>query len=324
MLDIIPKDHKNKRIAYKNIFFTYSQCDISKNEMLSYFQNHTLLGKIDKYIIAEEEHKDGGKHIHALLCMEKAPDIKNMNAFDINVNGKIFHPNFQRAKSVNAVRTYCEKDGDYISNFDDKSKNDKFYEELKKYDTNDQLKILKEFKYKDCIKDFDKYERNIKRMKEIEEDIKPKKYTINMFTNYDWMFNWNHEKYTLVLKGESGYGKTQFFLTMANKPLLCSDINDLKNIEKDTDLIIFDDMTFKKWEEQKVIHLLDLECDRSINIKYSTAKIPKGLPRVILTNKDWNDIFPSEEKQLTRRCFYHELKESLIKTNNQVEIQEIQ
>lgn len=90
--------------------------------------------------------------------------------------------------------------------------------------------------------------------------------------------------YTWVLTGEPGYGKTTFALSHFKNPILVRVKEDLLLINESTDGIIFDDFNFECFSPNVVIHMLDLEQETSINVKYGTAIIPKYLPRMITTN----------------------------------------
>lgn len=90
---------------------------------------------------------------------------------------------------------------------------------------------------------------------------------------------------TYIFVGPAGIGKTQYALAHFSKPLLVSDRQDLSKLSSgDYDGIVFDDMNFNKWNCCNVIHLVDQECDRTINVKYGSVAIPAGMPRIITLN----------------------------------------
>lgn len=66
---------------------------------------------VQDYIIAQERHKDGCRHIHAFLRYEKKITYK----FDLwDIAGH--HGNYQRAKSPTAVIAYCAKERNFRGN----------------------------------------------------------------------------------------------------------------------------------------------------------------------------------------------------------------
>lgn len=103
-----PPKPKGFRINAKKFFVTYPQCgDLSKDMVLQFFKNK---GHICEYVIGEEEHKDGGRHVHAAIHFSNKYNLTTQDGFDING----YHPNVQAAKSFANVKTYCKKDGNFI------------------------------------------------------------------------------------------------------------------------------------------------------------------------------------------------------------------
>lgn len=108
-------EEKKFRINRKKSGFTYSQCeDLTKEELLKFFES---LGVLTSYVIAEENHQDGGRHLHAHIEWANAIDTTDPKYFDF----KGFHPNIIAPKKGNYWRNYCMKQGNYISSeiFDD-------------------------------------------------------------------------------------------------------------------------------------------------------------------------------------------------------------
>lgn len=111
----------------------------------------------------------------------------------------------------------------------------------------------------------------------------------------------------IVLTGPSGIGKTQFALAHFENPLFVSHMDQLGKLEGgDYDGIIFDDMSFSHLPREARIHLCDLEFDRQFHIRYTTALLPAGLPRILTTNKSIEEVLfkPDEDhkdKAILRR-----------------------
>jgi len=49
--------------------------------------------EITNFIVAEERHKDQGKHFHVYLKLADKLRTRNTRLLDIKFNEKIFHPN---------------------------------------------------------------------------------------------------------------------------------------------------------------------------------------------------------------------------------------
>nr|WAE42625.1 MAG: replication associated protein [Cressdnaviricota sp.] len=96
------------RFNRSSVFLTYAQCDgkLNKELVLTFFK--TL--NAHRFIISEENHIDGGLHIHAAIWFPKKLDIRNCRCFDINH----VHPNIRKIHDPTGAIEYVAKDGDYI------------------------------------------------------------------------------------------------------------------------------------------------------------------------------------------------------------------
>jgi len=60
---------------------TYSRCNLGIKAIHSFF-DAKFKEDVDKYLIAEEKHKDGFPHIHAYLAVKKKVHIRKADFFD--------------------------------------------------------------------------------------------------------------------------------------------------------------------------------------------------------------------------------------------------
>lgn len=130
------------------------------------------------------------------------------------------------------------------------------------------------------------------------------KYTIDQFNRQPEDI---HSGKSFVFIGKAGIGKTQFALAHFKSPLLVSDRQDFGKLQTGTyDGIVIDDMNFNKWNACNLIHLLDQECDRTVNIKYGCVSIPAMLPRIITLNSIdsfWpENMLDAQKGAIDRRC----------------------
>lgn len=91
------------RLYSKTFFLTYSQCELSKEEL------HELLatkGKIVKMAIGRETHEDGNHHLHAIVKYEKKINVRNERFFDLNNH----HPSIESPRNIQASINYCCKE----------------------------------------------------------------------------------------------------------------------------------------------------------------------------------------------------------------------
>ncbi|QBB20369.1 replication associated protein [Cowpea bright yellow mosaic virus] len=107
---------KRFKINAKNFFLTYPQCSIGKESAIEQLQ--TLQTPINKkYIrVCRELHENGEPHLHALIQFEGKFQCTNCRLFDLKHphTSSVSHPNIQSAKSSSDVKSYIEKDGDYV------------------------------------------------------------------------------------------------------------------------------------------------------------------------------------------------------------------
>lgn len=125
--------NKNKgfRLNAEKLFMTYPQCEVDPHgALLCLQQNKYLQNKIKNYIIAQEVHQDGNKHLHVYLHLNKKVDIKNQYGLDLKFfdtgfggdNGGIndhqtYHGNYQTVRNTIAVMKYVTKETNYISSY---------------------------------------------------------------------------------------------------------------------------------------------------------------------------------------------------------------
>nr|AIY33405.1 RepA [Maize streak virus] len=98
----------NRQFLHRNAntFLTYPQCP--ENPEIISQKIWELVGRWNPlYIIcAQEAHRDGNMHLHALIQTDKPVRTTDPRFFDIDG----FHPNIQSAQSVNKVREYILKE----------------------------------------------------------------------------------------------------------------------------------------------------------------------------------------------------------------------
>lgn len=122
----------------------------------------------------------------------------------------------------------------------------------------------------------------------------------------------------LVIIGGSGIGKSQYALAHFKNPLLVSQIDDLQQLSKEHDGIVFDDMSFSHYPATAVIHIVDKEMTRTIHNRYKDAEIPEGTNRIFTHNSPIEDWLipkgtPLEQMDaIKRRINVIEIKSTLI------------
>lgn len=122
-------------------------------------------------------------------------------------------------------------------------------------------------------------------------------------------FKWSvtsSDTHSIILWGDAGIGKTEFAKYLLPNALFVSHLDDLGSFNEDYDGIIFDDMCFNHLPRTSQIHLVDMDNDRSIHIRYKVANIPAHTRKIFLTNEEHGAIFDLSDMAIRRRVqVYH-------------------
>lgn len=302
-------------MSAKQWFLTYPHCVLEKEEALAQLKV-AFKANVIAYVVAREMHSDGETpHLHVYLKFDKKVNLNgNMTRFDLmnNETEEIYHGNYQTARSAKSVIEYCQKDGDFIADNVNTGQN---YESI--------VKRAKQGDYQGAVDDmWENYPRmmltNGAQVKEnlrslvpcvYQSPHKPETWEIPQQLT-DWLENKSGTT-ALVLNGRSGTGKTSWARTLSSNHLFVSHLDQLKQITPETNLIIFDDMSFAHMPRTAKIHLCDLEQERGIHCRYAVATIPAGVARIFLTNEEdiWGE-FGEKREAIDRRCTYVNLGET--------------
>lgn len=115
----MPRGPNAYRLQSRQLFLTYPRFngDFNLEDILQHLgeilADHQPPYIIQEYIIANEQHADGGRHIHAYLKLDKKCSIACPHFLDLWGN----HGSYEGVRSPKAVKEYCSKENDWISNF---------------------------------------------------------------------------------------------------------------------------------------------------------------------------------------------------------------
>ena len=73
---------------------TYPRCDAPKDVLVKNLTAKFKEKGIEKMVVGQERHKDGGLHLHAVVILGKKTNIKDPRALDIVFDGKRYHGNY--------------------------------------------------------------------------------------------------------------------------------------------------------------------------------------------------------------------------------------
>lgn len=198
---------------------------------------------------------------------------------------------------------YCSKDGDFVEvgirpTPPKKVKVDAqecFSKAYKASTVEEGISIIREKRPRDLAIHGETIERNLKKAKVIP--------VVSKYFNFNVPFR-PLNKATLVY-GDTGYGKTAYAMGHFQRPLMISHMDELRNLSPDHDGIVFDDLSFKHCPPEAVIHMLDMEYDRAIHMRYTTATLFAGLKRIFTHNTENpfynNNIDESQKEAIERR-----------------------
>nr|AGH27813.1 AC1 protein [Tomato yellow leaf curl virus] len=297
------------KIYAKNYFLTYPNCSLSKEEALSQLKNlETPTNK--KYIkVCRELHENGEPHLHVLIQFEGKYQCKKQRFFDLVSPNRSadFHPNIQAAKSSTDVKTYVEKDGDFIdfgvfqidsrsARGGQQSANEAYAEALNSGSKSEALNILKEKAPKDYILQFHNLRSNLDRIFSPALEVYISPFLSSSFNQVpDELDEWVAENVessaarpwrpiSIVIEGDRRTGKTMWARSLGPHNYLCGHLDlSPKVYSNDVWYNVIDDVDphyLKHFKE-----FMGAQRDWHSNTKYGKPiQIKGGIPTIFLSN----------------------------------------
>lgn len=274
------------RFAAKNVFLTYANQDGNGwgvPNMQELFQFLQTIKPIKYIVLSKEQHRDGSDHYHAVIQFQRRFDTTNPRVFDFNG----WHPKIESPRSIRASINYVKKDGEFLEfGTPPTTKNSTdLHAKCKEMDRAEweEFCIGDKIPFAYCESIWNRtHPRSRGTIQNEEFNDGELCLALQRFT---WDFPTNQ---SLILIGPSGCGKTLWAKRNAPRPcLFISHIDRLTEFdERIHRSIIFDDMTFKHYPVQSQIHIADQYDDRDIHVRYKTAFVPKGIPKVFTCNEE--------------------------------------
>nr|AGD98590.1 replication-associated protein [Sida mottle virus] len=308
----MPSKPRRFRVQAKNIFLTYPQCPLTKEEALSQLQAIQLPSNKKFIKICRELHEDGQPHLHILLQLEGKSPVTNNRLFDLvsPTRSAHFHPNIQGAKSSSDVKSYIDKDGDTVewgefqvdgrsSRGGQQTANDVAAEALNAPDKHTALQIIREKLPEKYLFQFHNLNSNLDRifLKAPEPWTPP--FSLSSFTNVPVeMQEWADDYFgrgsaarplrpmSLIVQGDSRTGKTMWARALGPHNYLSGHLDfNSKVYSNEVEYNVIDDVTpqylkLKHWKE-----LIGAQKDWQSNCKYGKpVQIKGGVPSIVLCN----------------------------------------
>lgn len=280
------------RFNAQRVLLTYPQCDaLTKEDVLFTLQERY---HIELHCVAEETHRDEGRHIHALLKFKSKLNERGADCFDVNDGVKQYHPNI---KSVARGKAHWEKAHEYVEKEDPTPlcniAHKMSWEDIVTTANSEEeflRLVLKHYPEKYCL--------NLQRL----EYMARKQYGGCANTIPEgWTPQYDHSvpgelsyleelptkfEKTLVITGPPGCGKTTWAKEWAPKPaLFVRHLDSLARFRPEHRSIIFDDLDFRHLPPSTQKYLVDYENLAEVHIRYNVARIPAGVPRIITANE---------------------------------------
>lgn len=295
---------KKFRFNAKQIGLTYS-CPATAEENPIPGKDALLAGlqavstiPLEQYIISKERHESGKIHYHVYAKWAEKLDLSSARAFDLHG----VHPNILTGTPKSQWKTYIVKDGDYITNFY-VPKVTKYAEALSASTVEEGLALLAEYHPRDYLLQRERLKANLEAHRSA--STRPSTRELLPMSAYgESIAERVRERWTtraIVIIGATNLGKTSFAKRLGATPYLVSHMDQLKCIPTATTHLIFDDMSFSHLPRSGVLHLMDLEEDRAIHVRYSTANLPSSMPRIFTTNEDDFLGYADKERVSSRR-----------------------
>lgn len=190
------------RFKGQKVGLTYSQVDgldITTESLLKFAERY---GTVIKYKIGKENHKDGGTHFHCYFQWAGVYESRDARCFDHN--GR--HPNIQKCPGIGWWK-YCSKDGDFVCNCGPSCKCVSTFElACRKRTWEEAEDVLWQREPKWMLTNSEKAETAFKR-----RFVKKRKTDFKYYGPYTKQWpDCDPNKYSIVIRGESGLGKTNW------------------------------------------------------------------------------------------------------------------
>nr|UZC49254.1 C1:C2 [Paper mulberry leaf curling associated virus 2] len=302
------------RFKAKNIFLTYPNCTLHKNDVSTQLKVILHHHNITYILVCQETHASGEPHVHAMIQLDKQFETRNCRFFDIYLGPTHpeqgptvrYHPNIEPLHSPAASQKYLKKSGNFYEDgtFNNKkrspSKNpNAIWKDILDTSTTvqDFLEKVKEQRPQDfvlrwpAISSFanDHYKRVVEPFFPAFTEFNNLPPHIQEWANDNILFdpeNKPNRPISLYICGPSRSGKTCWARSLGlhnyfTGQLKFHDYNDhaLYNV--------IDDIHYTKISTEIMKSLVGCQQNVTVNIKYKPDRTIKGgIPTIILCNPD--------------------------------------
>jgi len=252
-----------------------------------------------RVVVGQEHHQDGHLHWHVTIEYEVEKDLRAGSYF--NIQGE--HPNigiWTRSRNQTFDEwfmhhwNYCKKEDPtpYIVGEEPqcnrKRKRDEKFTEAIKLARTQSVNAGMEFLEKNCpydlITKYEQIQRALVKMRNAATQVQTPARSVDDFPLApeivgDW--------HCLYINGKTGLGKTQWARALLPMATVVSHRDQLRDCDFSKG-VIFDDFEVSHWPPTAVIHLLDWDEPRGLDVKHGHVIIPAHTKKIFTTNCDFD------------------------------------
>lgn len=314
-MDCVHDSTESKRISTKSYLLTYSQTSLTKAQLYAFLSSRP---DVERLIVAEEKHQDGNLHLHAYVVYNKQRDV-NFHAFDIGGE----HPNIGTHKvGMNPVQSHwncwqycCKEDKDPMiigspppepppprpakRSREGAQRGESAPKRMKKDDLiRAAIETVKrrdgsvKEAFEDLLERMPAYaleKANVLRaeLQRIRSDTLCPSLPPRPLSAFKYAPRLPDNWRVLFLSGPTKYGKTAYARALLPGASVLSHKDQLKDADM-TQGLIFDDNQTSHLPITFVIHLLDWDEPRGVDVKHGCVVIPAHTRKIFTSNKTFD------------------------------------
>lgn len=286
------------RLNCAQLFLTYPKCDLDPQAALD-----LLRAKFDfeRYVIATEKHQDGTNHLHVYLHRGpgKKFNIRRPDALDLLGH----HGNYQSCRSASAVQAYCKKEGNFLSNVEERKENPllDILTEVSEGSTTSReaLKTMMTTRPRDFLLYRDRMMKTLQALSPVTTPIPHPLESFNLpqeLLEFDFLT-------VLLLTGPTNTGKTALAKALIGSPhLFVTHLEDLRKWDPEIHKgIIYDEANLRHLPRETQIFHLSVSETVSVHLRYAPASLTSGRRVVFTSNLYADQILEWSDAAIKRR-----------------------
>jgi len=289
-----PNDGGRFRLNASAMFLTYSQSSLGRQRITSWFAAQRGLKRL---IVGMEHHQDGNLHWHVTIEYSGRKDIRNARFFDIDGE----HPNilvWDRAVTYEQWLynhwNYCTKEdptpftiGEAPASGRKRKRDEVFTAALQTARTqgvSEAMSFLETNCPFDLVTKYEQIHRALVKIRNLSTQTQAPARSEAEFCNLpilppDW--------HCLYLNGPTELGKTAWARSLLPQATVVSHRDQLRDCDFSHG-VIFDDFEVSHWPPTAVIHLLDWDEPRGLDIKHGHVIIPRHTRKIFTNNCEFS------------------------------------